>query len=54
MEIKPISGETVGQIITNLDKILPQENPSIFIHNNPEKSQNTFNNKDLNNLLYDC
>ena len=53
MKIKPISGETVGQIITNLDKILPQENPSIFLHNT-EKSQNTFDNKDLNNLLYDC
>lgn len=54
MEIKPISGETVGQIIKNLDKILPQENPSIFLHNNTEKSQSTFDNKDLNNLLYDC
>ncbi len=54
MEIKPISGETVGQIISNLDKLLPQNNPSIFLQQQNDKSQNTYNNKDLNNLLYDC
>jgi len=54
MEIKPVDNSNIGKIILNLDKILPLENPSIFLQNNPEKSQSTFDNKDLNNLLYDC
>jgi len=53
MEIKPIDGTTIGKAILNLDKILPDENPSIFIKD-IENRQSTFNNKDLNNLLYDC
>ncbi len=54
MKIQPISGETVGQIIENLDKILPQNNLSIFLEQQVKTSQNTYDNKDLNNLLYDC
>ena len=54
MKIQPISGETVEQIIENLDKILPQNNLSIFLLQQDETSQNTYDNKDLNNLLYDC
>jgi len=53
MEIKPIDSKAIGKAIINLDKLVPENNPSIFMQEVPQK-QNTFDDKTLNNLLYDC
>lgn len=53
MEIKPIDCQVIGQKILNLDKTILDENPSIFLQET-SSNQGTFDNKVLNNLLYDC
>lgn len=51
MKINPIDNNNLGQIIENLDKKLPENNPSIFMPQ-PEDKKSTFDNDLLFKLLY--
>ncbi|MBQ8168263.1 hypothetical protein IJZ97_02465 [bacterium] len=51
MEIKPVSNADIGKTILNLDKILPENNPSIFMQQQNSKDS-TFDNDFLFKQLY--
>ena len=51
MEIKPLNNADVGKIIFNLDKKLPENNPSIFMNQENNKGS-TFDNDFLFKQLY--
>lgn len=51
MKIKPTDNNSLGQIIQNLDKKLPENNPSIFMPQ-PENQESTFDNDFLFKQLY--
>lgn len=49
MEIRPVGHKNINEIIKNLDKKLPENNPSIFMQ---QQEESTFDNDFLFKQLY--